>query len=404
MQASNLDDHNFTVYNKPNINLIIASQIREVSELVLSRVKDVISLILIGGYARGEGSVIVTSKGLIPLGDYDFLMVTKYPHLSLNFPELELLRRKFRVQYHIEVGNTWKLRLPFVDKQIYWYEVKFGSKLVYGNPSVLSAIPIGSSLDINLKEGFRLMFNRLMGMLRVFDPSFVEHDPTEEQKEHLIFQSVKGILACGESLLLLNGVYHYSYRKRLKKLSECFEECCSEFACIDFSFKEDFEKASRFKLSPSYDMYNDPVKLWFSARRHLLQTLVFFLAKTGQVKNINVLKKHPFEQFPTYFLSCSKPRLLDYLMFNRTAVTAFKSFKGVLNVSYAFSDIVRLAIYYLALSISGDRCVDSYLLQKSLKTLESIYPVHVKTDGSNLKRSWKDAENAIFSAWQCSRQ
>jgi hypothetical protein len=401
-QLFNINEHNFTAYNDPGLNLVISSQIRQVSEIVLSRVKDTVSLILLGGYARGEGSVIETSKGLIPLGDYDFLLVTKCPHLSLHLPELEVLDKKFRVQYHTEVGYTWKFGLQFVARQIYWYEAKYGSLSVYGDADVLNAIPINSSMDIDLKEGFRLMFNRLVGMLRVFDPHFLDRDPTNEQKEHLVFQSVKGVLSCGESLLLLIGKYHYSYRKRLQNLVDRFEEEFPNLARADPNLKADFEKASRFKLYPSYDIYQDGVKLWFSAKQHILQTLLFFLAKTRRLED-NILVDNPLEEFPVSFLSSSKPELLDYMMFNWRAFTSMKSFKGFLNISCAFSDIVRLAIFYLATSITEDGSIDHHLLEKSLRTIRPIFPVDVKVN-DNLQKSWKDVEKAVFSVWKCSRQ
>jgi hypothetical protein len=92
-------------------------------------------------------------------GDYDFLLVTKYPHISADLPDLELLRRKFRLQYHIEGHTFWKFNLRLAGKRIYWYETKFGSKVVYGNSEVLNVIPINNSADIDIRDGFSLLFN-----------------------------------------------------------------------------------------------------------------------------------------------------------------------------------------------------------------------------------------------------
>ena len=402
----NLDQHNFTDYQDSNINRLVASQVEEMSKYVVERVKDMSSLFLLGGYARGEGSVLVSHDGLVPLGDYDFLAITNHPHLSVSFPDLESMRRKFHVQYHIEVGNNWKRLLPLVDPQIYWYEAKFGSKHLCGETNTLASVPISGAQDIDMDEGFRLMFNRLIGMLSVFDPRFLDQEPLEEQKEHLIFQSVKGILSCGESLLLLNGAYNYSYKKRWHRLSGCFEKSFPELVELNPSLKADFEKASLFKLRPSYRMYNDSVELWLSAKNHVLQTLSFFLTKLLKIPSEKNLRVEPLTSFCRNFLVNRRPELLDYVTFNWHAITGTRNWRGISNVRHAFSDLVRLASYYLAMSISEKGEIDPKMLDKSLKIIESIHeaPFRINTEGmTNARKGWKIVENIIVSTWQNSR-
>jgi len=146
------------------------------------------------------------------------------------------------------------------------------------------------------------------------------------------------------------------------------------------------------------------VELWFCAKQHLLKTLAFFLAGVNRIRPSSLLGEGGLERFPTCFLARSKPILADYLVFNRNEITRAKSYKGFLKVGHSLFDIVRLAIYYLTLSICEDGCINSRLLEKSLSMISSIYPVAFERAGSDLRESWRGVRNAILSAYDSSRQ
>lgn len=398
----NLWDFKYTMPDSSHVNRTIASQVAEISERTLAEVKDVISLFLLGGYGRGEGSVIRNSEGIIPLGDYDFLVVSKFPHIALSISGLEFLQKKFRVQYHIDVDYIWKFLLPIVDKRIYWYEVKFGSKLLFGDKKVLDLIPIRDNEDINLSEGFSLMFNRLMGSLKHFDPKFCEFGVTKEQSKHLIFQSVKAILACGESLLLLSGKYHFSYAERCRRFSKNFEIDFPELVLSTPSLREDYEKATHFKLKPNFSMYNDPVRFWFRANRHLLQTALFFMEKTMLGSNNSSTRCYAQKElraFPRLFLQASKPQLLDFLIFNWHTISRLRSLEGF-QTRRSFSDIVRASLFDLALSIDEDGEINQELLDRALRRISKIITIcNQVINQKDLSKKWRLVRNATMLAW-----
>lgn len=392
----------YTKHEDPIFDLTIGHQLAELTNRIVSEVRDLVALFLIGGYARGEGSALLENGKVIPLGDYDFLAVTGLPHLNSHFPWLETMGREFRVQYHIGVDTIWKPLLPFLGKRIYWYEAKFGGRRLFGDEHALDVIPVSEGGEIDLTEGPSLMFNRLMGLLLVFDPELVKSSMCREEQQHLIFQSVKVILSCGESLLLLAHKYHFSYEERSRRLSKILDNHFDEMLKADPSIKDDYQKATLFKLSPDFEMYRDPVRLWFTARQHAVETLLFYVKKTNPETNAS---KAGYDDFPNLPLSINKPQVLDFVKFNWNAIRHLRSLKGLKNVGTSYSDVVRTSIYYLALSISetGDICEES--LDKAMRQIECVLPTRqCISQETNLQKKWRYVRNAVHLAWTLARQ
>ena len=394
----------YTTYENRTVNEAIGRQILEFTKTILAQVKDIQSLFLLGGYGRGEGSVL-HKKEVIPLGDYDFLLVSNLPHAGISIAGIENLQRKFSVQYHVGVNHIWRFLLPFLDRRIYWYEAKFGSALLFGDEKGLDRIPIQGSKDIDLREGISLMSNRLMGSLRVFDPRFCRHPANQEQNNHLVFQSVKAILASGDALLLLSGNYHFSYEERCRRFMKSYKNDFPEFVIGNPALKADYEKATLFKLKPDFEMYPDPVKLWFKANRHLLQTLFFYTAKVGlEISLTSRSTQDELTALSSYLLQSSGPYLLDYLIFNRNMIRHLKSGKAILKVKQSFSAITRAALCDLALSIDEDGEINQAILDKALIRIGGVIslpkPVFKEQDPFE---KWKCVRNSTLLAWKLSR-
>jgi len=401
----------YTIYEDKAINEAIGRQVLEFTRKILARVKDIQSLHLLGGYGRGEGSIL-QEKEVVPLGDYDFLAVTRLPHTNIEISGFEELQRRFRVQYHVGVDFIWKPLLRFLNKRIYWYEAKFGSKRLLGDQRSLDEIPISSGADIDIREGFHLMFNRLAGLEIVFNPTLQESDVLEEQKRHLIFQSIKATLACGESLLLLCGKYHFSYAERRRRFLKESEGSLADFSSLNPHFKSDYAKATDFKLKPSFSMYADPIKNWFAAKKQVLQTLVFFLSKTRpcsaskQISRSRSLNTQVTpENFPKLYLNESKPEMLDYLKYNWNAFKHFKSLRNISQFQNSFSDNVHVCLYYLALSTNDDGEIDCNFLDEAARVVGRILPISKKTvTEKNLHKKWQLIRDCAITAWRLARQ
>ena len=64
----------YTVYG-PEVNEAIQSDLDKITETILSQINPV-SIILFGGFGKGEGSVEVLNNSITPLNDYDLYVVT----------------------------------------------------------------------------------------------------------------------------------------------------------------------------------------------------------------------------------------------------------------------------------------------------------------------------------------
>jgi hypothetical protein len=397
----------YTAYENRTVNEAIGRQILEFTKTILTHIKDVQSLYLLGGYGRGEGSILLDQSGVTPLGDYDFLVVSSSPRFSLKVPGIQPLQEKFHVQYHVGVDNIWKPLLPFLEKRLYWYEAKFGSMLLFGDPRSLDAIRISGGEDINIREGFSLLFNRLAGLEIVANPVFHKNRLSEDEKRHLIFQSVKAILACGECLLLLYGKYHFSYKERCSRFAANSESRFAEFLTINPGFKEDYEKATRFKLKPCFDLYDNPRDIWFTAKEYELKTLVFLLNKIRSRNNISdkaLSKLITTEDFPEVYMHECDPQVLDFLIFNWNAIKSLKSLRNVAHFRTSFSNTVRTSMYYLAMSVDENGEVDEQKLEKSASMIGKLVPVSKRIAAErDQTRKWRLVRNATVSAWKIAR-
>lgn len=119
------------------------------------------------------------------------------------------------------------------------YELKAGSQLLYGELD-LTANPIDPS-TLPAEEGIRLLANRMMEVVETWAGG--------GGRLALAYSAAKLILACGDAVLLLDGLYHYSYAERGRRLAR---RCATgRPPWLDPAFMGLYSKALALKLSPS---------------------------------------------------------------------------------------------------------------------------------------------------------
>ena len=67
-------DANFTPIKKANPQ--IQKYLQVIVDTIVSQIPQTQSIILAGGFGRGEGSVIIKNKQAIPLNDFDIYIIT----------------------------------------------------------------------------------------------------------------------------------------------------------------------------------------------------------------------------------------------------------------------------------------------------------------------------------------
>jgi len=192
-----------------------------IKHLTLNRID---SILLGGGFGRGEGSVVFRKGAYDPLNDYDITVVTKY----FKYPDPELLGKCISALDHLAEGMSvkqidlnvmpkWKLKIQ--SSSIARYELKNGYKVLHGNdPQIIYS---NKARNIPLEEGVKYFRTRGSGLLIAYllinnYGKFKEN----ERVEYAQFEINKAWIAIGDALLIKTNNYHYSYYNRSQTLSK----------------------------------------------------------------------------------------------------------------------------------------------------------------------------------------
>jgi len=134
------------------------------------------ALILVGSFSRGEGIVAEDNGKLRWLSDLEFVAVVRVS----AFARLRVQRVKLEngVENHINssgintkvsLGFTTKKHLRKLKPYIFTIEMKKYGKVLWGDKSALEIIPDFSYTDIDPKDGFILLNNRIVEQLMLLD-------------------------------------------------------------------------------------------------------------------------------------------------------------------------------------------------------------------------------------------
>jgi len=238
----------YTLHNNTVIEQKVAQDITSIKEKIVAEGKrwGIVSLILYGGFGRGEGSVVVEGDNIRPLNDYDFLAVSRHPlpnYLSFKRFIQGLDSRVSGYTIDVMIRPLWfmKRRHP----SVFYYELKNSGKVLWGR-DVLSLIPQIEAGDIPLSDGIRTLFNRLMSLLEAYGV---------EDNKLVIYQCNKAVLTCMEILLLKAKRYHWSYKERLSVFKSIFEKSFPDLYRDMPDFIDIVERATQFKLFPDFNLY-----------------------------------------------------------------------------------------------------------------------------------------------------
>lgn len=287
----------------------------------LERIKEIlvkefnpISIILFGGFGRGEGTFEIIGGKPAPLNDYDLYVVTKkkIPDEELekvgkkcslilgkgggefveNFKEIYDKNKYFHVDLRwLGYNNLRKLRR--INRT---YELKHGSAIIYGE-DVREKIP---DIKVPLSEAFRYLTNPAGHLLLCMDKRRLSNEFKKDEKFYLTHHIVKTYLACASSLIISKGIFEPNYTDTVKTCKKLYAKEFPELI-------KKIEWALDLKLSPKNRNINDLRKKWFETRDDLTFVLSYISKKNLniQAKNIEELitklnKKLPYVYFASY--------------------------------------------------------------------------------------------------------
>ncbi len=265
----------------------IEKEIKIVTDIIREELNP-ISIILVGGLGKGEASLY---KGKL-FNDIDVYVVTKKNVSSKRLEKvgikasnaicrggLEFMEHYNQVYdakifFHVDIRAIKYSKLRKLKKTTRAFELKYSSKILYGE-DVRYLINITKS-DLSLSEGIRHLINKSCLLLMVMDLRRMNGNFIKDEKQFMIYHSIKTFLGCAEALLLAKGDDAPTYRGRNELFKKYYQD---EFP--DFVKEVDF--ATKFKMNLRFEKIENPVQFWKNARNFLDFTLKY-IAKN----NLNI--------------------------------------------------------------------------------------------------------------------
>jgi hypothetical protein len=246
-------DAPFTTPPNSAADEVIAGHMRHIRDAILALPsRNVGSIVLTGGFGRGEGGVASDGRGSFqPINDYDILVVTR----GNGLPARLRLRRRLKA-LEPALSRTCGVRVDIACKTprmmrdfphtVDACETALGYRLLWGDAAPLEAIRWREPARLPAVEAIRYLFNRGAALLwarRMLEPAA---EVNSDQRQFIWIAIQKARLSWGDALLLWHGRYTIRYSERMDRLAGI--TLPPELAGVSEAYRE----ALRFKLQPDF--------------------------------------------------------------------------------------------------------------------------------------------------------
>ena len=175
------------------------------------------TLVLYGGYGRNEGGFFFDIDTILPYNDYDVLIITErtLDELTINKITRKVLNDINIKWFDLSVKNLRELQN--LRNSIWSYDLKNGSKVIYGNKEILKLVDNFNPSEIPLIEILTLFRTRMYTIIGSMDNLLFENGISGEKSRFFRYQMAKAILAIVDVELLMNKQYTHSYKDRCNR-------------------------------------------------------------------------------------------------------------------------------------------------------------------------------------------
>lgn len=384
---------------------------------IVEAIPSVKSIILMGGYGKGEGGIIKTKKGYMPVNDFDLYIVTEklMPDKFLedlaekiskklgwggkaHAEAFETARYDFKKFLHIDIRCLVKSQLKYLPHTVRYFEMKYASKVLYGE-DVLKLFPEIKEDELPISEGLRLIMNRQILLMIAMKPEWVKNPRlmTKQERKILFYYIGKAYFTACENILICNGRFKPTYYGRaieLKKMGG-YPELVKKVN-LYLKYKETMN-----------DKGLDPIKEWFDVSELLDSLFYYGISKLTTKENIEMPY---FEPYAKFFLKKYK---IDNWLFRKLlarAAMTFFSYKFSLRMHEAYNTpkLKYLSIHDpgvkilmiappLMRALNRDGKQNYFLLDEINKELKKIFVFDdTKKDWESTKTNYLFAQRTYF--------
>lgn len=225
------------------------------------------ALVLTGSMARNEDTSVEMDGIRRVLGDAEFLLifrdsVSRLPddgELAADCARIEAALLDAGIACAIGANRAYPDYLRRMKPHIFGYELRTCGQVLSGDPDILGMIPAFSGRDIPCEDGWQLLMNRLIELLK---PAAEAGSGTGLLSRDLHYRTIKLYLDMASSFLLFLGDFEAGYRCRSDRLRELAAECHKAGTLWPFPAGEFARKVSEATESKLSSQTGDPGRGW----------------------------------------------------------------------------------------------------------------------------------------------
>ncbi|MFA5026612.1 MAG: hypothetical protein WC713_01955 [Candidatus Methylomirabilota bacterium] len=143
------------------------------------------------------------------LSDYDIFVVNDDPPSPGVFRNLEVELTPRLWGPKVTLGSLATRQLPTLPLTLWTYDLRYGSRVVAGDPELLTTVPSYRSQDIPAWEGLKLLFNYSAVLLGALGGE-TETGQASAREGRVVRESLlRMVCRIGDALVIQDGCYHH---------------------------------------------------------------------------------------------------------------------------------------------------------------------------------------------------
>jgi len=215
--------------------------------------EDYETVVITGGYGRGEGGVDFSSGRETLHNNLDLVWVT-----PRRDPDRDQRIRRFLsdCSHTLEAQKGIQLdgfvidapRLRRLPCLVMLYDMREGHRVLAGPSERLQELILYGASDILPGDIRNLLVNR--GVLLLINAFLLQQgQPSASLRRQMIRHLVKATIGLGDALLFMRGEYHWSYQEKQQRMERAVD--------IPSRIRKHYYRAAAFRFAPDYTAYED---------------------------------------------------------------------------------------------------------------------------------------------------
>ena len=419
----------------PEADGIIRRYLEIIVKKIRQRIPKLRTIILSGGYGRGEGAVEFTNKKPRILNDFDIYVITEkqIPDKvleklgkecsiligkgGLEYPENYKMKFDFNTFFNVDIRCLVYKRLRYLPPTIRYFEMKNATTILYGE-NIFPLIPEIKPNNLPVSEGIRILSNRMMSMFLSMKEDYLKKEPTKDEIGIVNYYIAKAYIACCEALLTFSGDFRATYEERNEIFKKIYRRKFPELYRVLPGLEKKVDFATRYKMNPDIKKM-DYEREWFNARKCITEVFRYIILSVTKKEKASweelskiidkELPKYYFKDYADFMMKSFKvnfrvlgfllPRAIEFAL----SFLYFLRLKEEIGWFYlkAFSlrdpGLKILSVTHLILlSLDEKGKFNPCYCRQVIESLNRVYPVRKAKTWKELKESYLDAYKLYY--------